>query len=541
MARPVQNAFASVPVTDYARDGLSALLLLISMFMVWNYGGASRGGAVAASHIDVILITLLSLLSVTLPYLWRSGVFGTGWDYRRTQLARLLTNAPYGIMAVVYLVLEFVHRDGLGPAMAFGLAGAALAAQPRKAELGSRAGDAELDRRWAAALSGFSFVLGVLTLIQIIERLTVVPAGDWSGTLIAVLLAVANAALLIWAGLGTSQGKRERRLVALGVGATGLGLGLLALIPDVTVVSMQWLAIGPGVNIYFWMTFGVMAWAPSVSRMEATPSDEVSAGIAVGRSIALIAFLGSALLLVISVIALTGRAGYSGYGMFYDPVSLVVTIFLAAIGIVGGIITRTSLANPTRQSYLISVGYAGILFIVNLVVVIVAANTAMPANGTLALLLAFALPVALMLALFGKASQRAAFTQLAPSGQTGFVFDNGMRRPPAAAPQFASTPTADVRIDRPVSGYVETAAAAGQPFAETTETVLTVQEPGTDPAVAEANNPKTSAARLQELAASHPPARPLIVNHPNVYPDLLDWLAKLNDPAVNAELAKRSR
>ncbi|WP_129587601.1 variant leucine-rich repeat-containing protein [Actinomyces minihominis] len=56
---------------------------------------------------------------------------------------------------------------------------------------------------------------------------------------------------------------------------------------------------------------------------------------------------------------------------------------------------------------------------------------------------------------------------------------------------------------------------------------------------AEASNPRTAPVRLQELANNYPRLRPLIAMNPTAYPGLVQWLADLNDPAINVALAQR--
>ncbi len=55
----------------------------------------------------------------------------------------------------------------------------------------------------------------------------------------------------------------------------------------------------------------------------------------------------------------------------------------------------------------------------------------------------------------------------------------------------------------------------------------------------EAANPAIDPGRLRDLAANHSALRPLIAMNPAAYPGLLDWLASLNDPAVNVALQQR--
>lgn len=60
----------------------------------------------------------------------------------------------------------------------------------------------------------------------------------------------------------------------------------------------------------------------------------------------------------------------------------------------------------------------------------------------------------------------------------------------------------------------------------------------TDPA-SRAADPVTSHEELYELASDHPELRPLIAENPNTYPDLVDWLASLGDPEIDAALRRR--
>ncbi|MFF1881304.1 zinc ribbon domain-containing protein [Pseudarthrobacter sp. NPDC058196] len=538
--RPASGAFASVPVSDYVRDALALFLLLISMFMAWTFGKSSTG-SVAATRIDVILITLVSMFSVAIPYLWRSGVFGPAWDYRKTQLARLGVNAPYFVLVVVYLVLELVNKTGLGPAMAFGLAGAILAAQPRRAELGSTRGDAETDRRWGMALIGFGAVVGLLTVIQFIERMTVLPATEWSSTLVTVLLGAANVALLVSAALGTVRGNDVRRQIGIGIGAAGLGIGLLGLIPAVTIVTVVFQAYSPAFSVFFWLAFGAIASSPSVGRLtrRADPKDN-DAALARTRAITLLAVVVLGLLAVVSALVLISFATYSGYGATPNTVPWVVVIFLAVVGAVAGVVVRAAQKQHTRQAYILSAGYAGVLFILGLVIVIMAATSYMTWNGTMGLLVAFVLPLALALSVFGTASRREAFRTATNATYPGFTFASPAQ--PAAygaAPDTALQGTEDHTHGL---GFGHGSDSHGN-FADGHGLQGGGQAVQVDDALgsifAESADPASPPARLYEIAAQYPQARVLIAENPAAYPALLTWLAEQQDPEIDAALARR--
>lgn len=56
---------------------------------------------------------------------------------------------------------------------------------------------------------------------------------------------------------------------------------------------------------------------------------------------------------------------------------------------------------------------------------------------------------------------------------------------------------------------------------------------------AQAADPATPAEVLAEIAASRPDLRPALAANPSTYPDLVEWLRGLGDPAVDAALAAR--
>ena len=58
-------------------------------------------------------------------------------------------------------------------------------------------------------------------------------------------------------------------------------------------------------------------------------------------------------------------------------------------------------------------------------------------------------------------------------------------------------------------------------------------------AIAAATNPATDLARLAQIAHEYPALRPIVAANPSTYPALLDWLASLDDPTVDAALKAR--
>ncbi|MFQ4150138.1 hypothetical protein AAGW05_15850 [Arthrobacter sp. LAPM80] len=75
---PAGSSFAAITVRDYAADAIALTLLVISLFLPWRttFSGSVDVAVLAASRIDVLLVTILSMLSLGLSYVWRSGAFG---------------------------------------------------------------------------------------------------------------------------------------------------------------------------------------------------------------------------------------------------------------------------------------------------------------------------------------------------------------------------------------------------------------------------------------------------------------------------------
>ena len=159
------HPFASIPTRDYVTDAVSFILLLVSLGMPWT---VKDGGLLNASGVAWVLpATLLSVLSLALPYLARFGAVPATWTVHSTRKARVLANLPLAIAVVVQYVLDVANiggYQGVGTAAALALAGAALAASPRSAELGP----VDLDRAVSDTWWRVAGVVAALTAIALI-------------------------------------------------------------------------------------------------------------------------------------------------------------------------------------------------------------------------------------------------------------------------------------------------------------------------------------------------------------------------------------
>ena len=166
------HPFASIPTRDYVTDAVSLILLLVSLGMPWT---VKDGGLLNASDVAWVLpATLLSVLSLALPYLARFGAVPATWTVHSTRKVRVAANLPLAIAVVAQYVLDVADvggYHGVGTAAALGLAGAALAASPRSAELGPLDHDRAATGTWwrvsgvLAALSAIALVTWIALFI----------------------------------------------------------------------------------------------------------------------------------------------------------------------------------------------------------------------------------------------------------------------------------------------------------------------------------------------------------------------------------------
>ena len=501
-----------VPTGDYVRDALAAAALIASLFMVWRNTAedgifGNSGGSIAATHIDVTLATLVSVVSIGIPYLWRAGVFGTNWTYAKTQTARLLANAPYIILTVVYLVIELIDHKGIGPAMAFGLAGAVLAAQPRAAEINT--GDDVHDRRWIGIVIGLAAMVAVLTVVQI--GVILMQPGSFSsygGHLItAIILAMASVAILATVAVRVANLDNSWRLAGVGIGIFAAVFGLLSLSPQVSLITTNFNGAIPSCSLTFWVAFGVAVAAPSIARLTGGQSAGFTSWLAGVRAVLNLAISVTALVAVISIIELMVAATSSADSyLVINQVPRVVALFFGVISVVGGVVARAMLANGTRQGPVVVTAYAALLFMLGLILVILWSTQTLGGIAPLTLVVAFGLPLGLIALLWGPASMRQQFAATAPAEYPAMQVSSAVRS-------------------------VATAVVAPPPHAQSTL--------NTNPLVVEAADPATTGARLRELASTVPESRAAIAGNTSTYPALREWLGSLGQPDVDAALQHR--
>lgn len=81
----------------------------------------------------------------------------------------------------------------------------------------------------------------------------------------------------------------------------------------------------------------------------------------------------------------------------------------------------------------------------------------------------------------------------------------------------------------------------GQPYADNAQYAMQPQEPAVSNSGFTAELAMTTQDKMlmAQIASEAPELHPFLARNPNIYPDLLDWLAGLNDSAVNAAIRLR--
>lgn len=311
---------------DNTLDGLAALALLLSLSLKWCNGDFRTRGSTAATLDDVLLVTLLSVASVAAGWLWRHGMLRKTVSARGVRIFRVLANMPYTALVLFYLFRTLVEDPAtgvqwLGPAVAIGLGGAVLAAQPRRAELD--AADLSRDRRWTLLPLGAVIVAAATTLLQSIgyfertrsarfisgaadpeEGFWLHLAGSVSGAGSVLMLAAVAVMVLrgsdVWRRTGV---------------ALGLGGAFLTLLSVVHVAIMPNIYRYPEFSVMFWPALGAAVSGPALARFTERSGPVPANRLTMANPVLVLTLIASGTLGILSVLALIqiSRTDYSYY------------------------------------------------------------------------------------------------------------------------------------------------------------------------------------------------------------------------------------
>lgn len=336
------------------------------MAFPWDASGRWNNAARQRPLTEVLVVTVLTALAVAAPRLLR----GAG-RLRAPQVAvggrwprlRILAALPYVCLVAVLVtrgLWQTLHGGTLtvGSAVAFGLTGAVLLAQPRDAELTTSADRRQARRAWSSALMGLTGVVIAGCCLSVVLSLT-----DLSGTVdlgasgggvlripsviaVAAVAATVSMAVLVSVPLiaMVRPGARAARavVVVLGVGVlVACGGGLLDswALPRVEYLRLPlqqtWDALAPVVQ------------APDQGAAgRAGPGDQTSLLPLFNGAVPLGAWLGVGLLAVPVLAAMAVAPGLAPWeshrrsqlgrrqlvrGLLWLQVGVTVTIMMAAV------------------------------------------------------------------------------------------------------------------------------------------------------------------------------------------------------------------
>lgn len=420
---------AEAGVGDYARDVLAVLFLLLPLGMAWDLERR------AISHDFIVPVTLLSILSLALPYLSVVSVLPRGLTAPRLRRLRLVANLPYLIVVLATLVRAYADdttatgaSDGIGVGMGvvFGLAGVVLAAQGRRPEQRAGLADGALWRAVAVVLVCLGVALAVVSAVVFAAEFTGEPT--WSEFVVLGLGVAFFAGVPLIAVRGLARGDGAWRDVTVVIGVVGLVVAVWARGSEETMGSAWSLRLA-GPQILLWPALGAAAAAPGVVGLVARFPGAVRWVNLSGRLFQLIALV-AVLAMLISGFRLIDNVDDRGEHIAGIVFSLVV-IVAATFG-------RAALVKDARTGRPVALGAASILVLVMIVqttVIGMARSIAITIDVATILSLWLVFAVAIVLALTAPGSVR---DQLEPR--------SGTSRPAAPADVPPAVPAEDESI-----------------------------------------------------------------------------------------------
>src|SRR5690625_220653 len=414
-------------VSDIRRVVTAAMSLLMSMPMVGRSAVQQREAA--WDRPEVLIITLLSLVSLTLPYLARIGAMGPKWTVHSTREARWILNAPYVVLVVAYVILDVIHygdHSGLGTAAMFGLAGAMLAAQPRACELGPEHED-KSGATWlnvTAGVGGLIAVTYIASLVVFILQINKGAASTLLSKIVPIVSLLLVAAFSVWPVFAASLGKTpgwRRALIGLGISLAAIAFiaepsGLLLEVQATgTVPSGNEPSVGVlplvmvnGLGSIFIPAAAAAISAPAVARA-VRQQPPVQTWVEGARSAnMLVAYVG--------LTALVGAIlGFWLYGDIKPNLAFLITSLILSLAIIGvAMFTVNALAKDPVTGRPKAIATAVITAILGIVLLMSVPTNGGPVGDVVStghLLVAAALPIFILVSLLAPKPVREFFAQ----------------------------------------------------------------------------------------------------------------------------------
>lgn len=483
---PRPNPFAGIPTSDFVRDAISALLLLVSFALPVTLGFELEGVG-DRFHFVVTLVTVLSVASLTLPYLARAGVFPPTWTVHTTRLVRMLANAPYAVVVLVYVVLDAVTSDettGVGTIFALGLAGAVLAAQPRQCEMGPEDLDRGVSKLWWTITAGIGAFIALTYVVSLV--LFLIEVGDFAdffgATLAigAILAWIFSVVFSLWAIYGTVVLRSPSwRLVLIGIGAilvcsfvfgAGDGSSLLK-IESLRVFGLSIvhpLSLQEGLGAIFVPAAAAAAAAPATLRaLNREPQSRTWVMTAV-HGLDYIAFVAGVTVISAALWFFLDGDERPFLAIVRPTGVLVTTIVLGLVILGAAVYARLGLVKDPSGNRVLALAAAGAAFVLGLVIIILVPQGTYGEGKYVTvghLALAFGLPVLVTIALTVPKSVREYFAanRPAPRGATNAAYQWTAPQGQAPGYQYPGQPGAYPGQPGAPAGY-GTAPQAQQPY-----------------------------------------------------------------------------
>lgn len=422
-AVPLVNPFLGVPVADFVKDGAAALALLVALGQPWDWSNDAN------DHWWVVISLLLALVGLGVPYLMASRVVPT-FTPQASLVTKLLLAAPLLVSTLVALVMDLTtigddetlgglspgFEGGLGLAVALGLGGAALMAQPRRHEeaTGLLAEQAWRTAGLAAAVA--ALVVSVATFVA--GSIALADSGYVSGATFWTVWIASNLVLptlflalpLVALLRGSAGGRRTFAVLAWGV-----VLVTLVAEPDgsgaVTGSQVEGWATPAGGVWLLGLAGALLLSRPSVRR---TQDDEVGGWLTtvqVSLATAAALTLGTAVVLLLVMTMLE----------MFPGVVIALTLMYLGVAVAAGVAASMGTNLAMRVAVSAAAGLAIVLGVVMWVVVASsdAASIAQAQFTARDVVILFALPALALYALWVPPAVRAQAPRQAPAAAWG--------------------------------------------------------------------------------------------------------------------------
>ena len=424
-AVPLVNPFLGVPVADFVKDGAAALALLVALGQPWDWSSDAN------DHWWVVISLLLALVGLGVPYLMASRAVPT-FTPQASLVTKLLLAAPLLVSTLVALVMDLTtigddsflgafgsyasYDGGMGLAIALGLGGAALMAQPRRHEEATGLLAEQAWRTAALAAAVAALVVSVATFVA--GSIALADGGYVSGATFWTVWIASNLVLptlflalpLVALLRGSAGGRRTFAVLAWGV-----VLVTLVAEPDgsgaVTGSQVEGWA-SPAGGVWLLALAGALLLSrPSVRR---TQDDEVGGWLAtvqVSLATAAALALGAAVLLLLVM---------TMFEMF-PGVVIALTLMYLGVAVAAGVAASMGANLAMRVAVSAAAAVAIVLGVVMWAVVASsdAASIAQAQFTARDVVILFALPALALYALWVPVAVRAQAPRQAPAAAWG--------------------------------------------------------------------------------------------------------------------------